>query len=141
MTIRFSPQITQPTRVRAKRTVITIHPSPPPDQVAALRMDLRAYKRARAKWFRKLMKGKGLTMGQLSRMTAIDLSYVSRIISGARMPGLDTCMRLARALGVGLEEIAQVLIPDLDVVTRHLGPLAGRGTTPAPAHEVVEEED
>lgn len=112
--------------ISAARTTIISRPRPSISAQNRIRHQVKLARDARRKILRARIKEKGLTMTLISARTGIDLSYVSRIISGARVPGLDTTMRLARTLDFSLEELAAILIPDLDLVTRETADLPTR---------------
>lgn len=118
------------------RMTIALKPRLPGQVTSRVREDLRRQRAARQRWFALRMIPRHLTITEVSRKTGISMSYLSRIISGHRMPGLDTTMRLARELGVTLQQMADVLLPDLDLVDRHSGKLVPVDRTPR--HEVIE---
>ena len=53
-----------------------------------------------------LMNGQGLNGQKLARMSQVSDSEISRILQGKSRPGLDNALRLARALGVSLDYLA-----------------------------------
>lgn len=57
---------------------------------------------------RKLRKQKGLTQEKLSEMTGIDYSYLNQIEAGKKNPSLKRITKLARVLGVPLEELMKL---------------------------------
>ncbi len=48
---------------------------------------------------------KGWTAAQLAKESSVDLSTISRVESGQKMPALDTLYPMAEALGISLDEI------------------------------------
>ncbi len=53
-----------------------------------------------------LMNAKGLNGQKLARLSQVSDSEISRILQGKSRPGLDNALRLARALGVSLDYLA-----------------------------------
>src|SRR5271157_2769128 len=53
-----------------------------------------------------LMNGKGLNGQKLARLSQVSDSEISRILQGKSRPGLDNALRLAQALGVTLDYLA-----------------------------------
>ncbi|MGC1717388.1 MAG: helix-turn-helix transcriptional regulator [Isosphaeraceae bacterium] len=53
-----------------------------------------------------LMNGKGLNGQRLARLSQVSDSEISRILQGKSRPGLDNALRLAQALGVSLDYLA-----------------------------------
>ncbi|QEH35063.1 helix-turn-helix protein [Aquisphaera giovannonii] len=53
-----------------------------------------------------LMAARGLNGQKLARLSRVSDSEISRILQGKSRPGLDNALRLARALGVSLDYIA-----------------------------------
>jgi transcriptional regulator with XRE-family HTH domain len=53
-----------------------------------------------------LMTGKGLNGQRLARLSQVSDSEISRILQGKSRPGLDNALRLARALEVSLDYLA-----------------------------------
>jgi transcriptional regulator with XRE-family HTH domain len=53
-----------------------------------------------------LMSGKGLNGQKLARLSQVSDSEISRILQGKSRPGLDNALRLAQALGVSLDYLA-----------------------------------
>ena len=53
-----------------------------------------------------LMNGKGLNGQKLARLSQVSDSEISRILQGKSRPGLDNALRLARALGMSLDYLA-----------------------------------
>jgi transcriptional regulator with XRE-family HTH domain len=53
-----------------------------------------------------LMSGKGLNGQKLARLSQVSDSEISRILQGKSRPGLDNSLRLAQALGVSLDYLA-----------------------------------
>ncbi len=53
-----------------------------------------------------LMYGKGLNGQKLARLSQVSDSEISRILQGKSRPGLDNALRLAQALGVSLDYLA-----------------------------------
>lgn len=97
----------------ARRTFIKVRPPVDPAQMVGIRTELRQRRARRKVVLNHQLEVAGLTMTELSRRTGVDLSYISRIWSGDRMPGLDTTIRLAEALGMTLQELADVLLPPI----------------------------
>lgn len=92
------------------RTYVTQLRELDPMARVGLRKDLRDRRRARTKWLTQAMEHAGHTMTTLAAASGTDLSYISRIISAHRTPSLNVTVLLARALGVPLQELADVLI-------------------------------
>ncbi len=53
-----------------------------------------------------LMNSQGLNGQKLARLSQVSDSEISRILQGKSRPGLDNALRLARALGVSLDYLA-----------------------------------
>ena len=53
-----------------------------------------------------LMNSKGLNGQRLARLSQVSDSEISRILQGKSRPGLDNALRLAQALGVSLDYLA-----------------------------------
>jgi transcriptional regulator with XRE-family HTH domain len=53
-----------------------------------------------------LMNAKGLNGQKLARLSQVSDSEISRILQGKSRPGLDNALRLAQALGVSLDYLA-----------------------------------
>jgi transcriptional regulator with XRE-family HTH domain len=53
-----------------------------------------------------LMNSRGLNGQKLARLSQVSDSEISRILQGKSRPGLDNALRLARALGVSLDYLA-----------------------------------
>jgi transcriptional regulator with XRE-family HTH domain len=53
-----------------------------------------------------LMNSKGLNGQRLARISQVSDSEISRILQGKSRPGLDNALRLAQALGVSLDYLA-----------------------------------
>src|SRR6476469_9977313 len=53
-----------------------------------------------------LMARKGLNGQKLARLSQVSDSEISRILQGKSRPGLDHALRLARAVGVSLDYLA-----------------------------------
>jgi transcriptional regulator with XRE-family HTH domain len=53
-----------------------------------------------------LMNGQGLNGQKLARLSQVSDSEISRILQGKSRPGLDNALRLARALSVSLDYLA-----------------------------------
>src|SRR5271165_705754 len=53
-----------------------------------------------------LMHSKGLNGQKLARLSQVSDSEISRILQGKSRPGLDNALRLAQALGVSLDYLA-----------------------------------
>lgn len=57
-----------------------------------------------------LFAGKYINLKEVARQQGIDESYLSRIFSGKRpLPRADYAMRIAKALGLGLEELIHAI--------------------------------
>lgn len=55
--------------------------------------------------FRKILKEKKMTQGEIFRRTGIERAYLSRFASGkVKHPRLETIIRIAEAMEVSLEE-------------------------------------
>lgn len=52
----------------------------------------------------------GLNMSILAGKCAVHYSYISRIVSGERQPSLLVARRMAQALGIPLEAMADILL-------------------------------
>lgn len=61
---------------------------------------------------RELRRSRGLTQAELARQARVTVSYVWKLEAGKSAPGLDLMERLARALGVSLNE----MLPESDPV-------------------------
>lgn len=57
---------------------------------------------------RKLRKSKGLTQEKFAEKAKIDFSYLNLIEAGKRNPTLKIIAKLARSLGVKLEELMKL---------------------------------
>jgi transcriptional regulator with XRE-family HTH domain len=57
---------------------------------------------------RDLRQGRGLSLAQLSQRTGISISTLSRVETGARVPGLEHLVALARAYAVSLDDLVGV---------------------------------
>lgn len=57
----------------------------------------------------RLLSASGLSQYQLARRTRYDHSYISRLLSGARLPSRETVERLAAALGLDPAEHSRLL--------------------------------
>lgn len=91
---------------------ITIRPNPAPSPLGRIREELKKRRSKRKVVLIHQMEDVcGLTMTGLAVRTGVDISYISRIFSGARVPSLDTSVRLAAALQMTLQEFADILIP------------------------------
>ena len=55
---------------------------------------------------KKLMNAKGLNGQKLARLAQVSDSEISRILQGKSRPGLENALRLAQALGVSLDYLA-----------------------------------
>lgn len=53
--------------------------------------------------------GIAINLSEIARAQHIDCSYLSRIFSGDRRPGLDHAVKIAEALGMGLEAFLAAL--------------------------------
>lgn len=56
---------------------------------------------------REMLSAQGMSMTTLADLTGLDLSYISRLFNDQRTPSLKTTKRIAQAMGVGFEELAQ----------------------------------
>lgn len=54
---------------------------------------------------RELREARGLSQSQLAQLVGVDQSDLSHIEAGRHDPRLDTALKLARALGVSVEEL------------------------------------
>ena len=54
---------------------------------------------------RRLRRGRGLTLEQLAREVGSSVAHLSRLESGGRQPSLEGLLRIAAALGVGVDEL------------------------------------
>jgi transcriptional regulator with XRE-family HTH domain len=63
--------------------------------------------------------GKPVNVTAIARAQNMDQSYLSRVLSGSRQPTILTAQKIAAALGVGLEEL-------LDMVSLRKAELAAR---------------
>ena len=79
---------------------------------------------------RKQMLLKGFNQQKLARSASVSDSEVSRILAGRSLPGLENAIRLARAVGVSLDYLAD------DAVNEP----AGRGSTAAEEIDPTERE-
>ena len=57
---------------------------------------------------RSLRQGRGLSLAELSQRTGISISTLSRLETGARVPGLEHLVALARAYAVSLDDLVGV---------------------------------
>src|SRR6058998_692571 len=80
---------------------------------------------------RALRQQRGITLAELARRTGISVSTLSRLESGDRRPTLELLLHLARAHGVGLDELVDA--PPTGDPRVHLRPrTAHHGTTVVP---------
>jgi transcriptional regulator with XRE-family HTH domain len=56
-------------------------------------------------WLRRQLRERRMSQRQLAHLSGVDHSTISRLLRGGRIPSLDTATKLARALGVGTDEI------------------------------------
>jgi transcriptional regulator with XRE-family HTH domain len=56
-------------------------------------------------WLQNLLDELEITSADLSKLTGIDSAVISNIINGKRKAGIDTCLRIAKALKRPPEEI------------------------------------
>jgi len=97
---------------------------------------------------------RGLTLDELSELTDISASTISRLEAGKRAPNLELVVPLARALRLELDDLVPRSVPDprVDRVTRHVDQVvfeqlspesspsqAARVTFPPPAAGAVPE--
>lgn len=68
--------------------------------------------------FHLALERRGVNLTQLASRTGLSMSYISRIVSGVRTPSLLTTIELARALGLGIVEMAGMLLPDEPIPVR-----------------------
>jgi transcriptional regulator with XRE-family HTH domain len=61
-----------------------------------------------AEKLRQVRRSRGMTQRDLGRVTQLAESYISRLENGAMAPGIDLVARLARALGVPLEDLLRL---------------------------------
>ena len=57
---------------------------------------------------RKIRKAKGVTQEKLAESAGIDFSYLNRIESGKRNPTLKIIAKIARVLGIRLDELMKL---------------------------------
>lgn len=65
--------------------------------------------------FNRLLLARDLTYAKVAEMCALNHSYISRIVNGQRVPSLQTCADIAWVLGLKLEVVARLVIPDLQL--------------------------
>src|SRR5580692_33092 len=61
-----------------------------------------------AEKLRQVRRSRGMTQRDLARVTHLAESYISRLENGAIAPGIDLVARLARALGVPVEDLLRL---------------------------------
>ena len=61
---------------------------------------------------RKQMLSKGFNQQKLARLSGVSDSEVSRILGGKSQPGLENALKLARAVGVSLDYLADTNLTD-----------------------------
>jgi transcriptional regulator with XRE-family HTH domain len=54
---------------------------------------------------KKIREAKGITQGDIFRATKIERAYVSNLESGKQNPTLETIEKIAKTLGVGIDEL------------------------------------
>jgi transcriptional regulator with XRE-family HTH domain len=59
-------------------------------------------------WLQDILTQKGITQAELAKRSSITPAQISRLVSGARGPGKETCLSLARALNIPPETILRV---------------------------------
>lgn len=91
--------------------IIIIRKPIDPAVTRALRTELRQRRARRTLLLKHQMELAGVSMTVLASRMQVSVSYISRITSGTRVPGLDTCIRMARELGITLQELADILVP------------------------------
>lgn len=62
--------------------------------------------------FNVLLQKGGINHTQLAARTGLSLTYISRIVGGMRTPSLFATIALARALKIGLTQMARIILPD-----------------------------
>lgn len=59
-------------------------------------------------YIRKLREAQGMTLNQLAKVSGLSRSYIGRIeLEERRNPSLKAIVRLAAALGIGIEDVCQ----------------------------------
>lgn len=91
---------------------IAHRPKPDPHRAVRLNPGMIARRKQRTTAFRTLLQGRGVNLTQLARMTGFSHSYISRIVDGRRTPSLRTTVDLAVHLGIGLVEMAEILLQE-----------------------------
>jgi transcriptional regulator with XRE-family HTH domain len=51
-----------------------------------------------------------INMSAAAAAAGVTASYLSRVLGGTQSPGLETAGRIAKALGVGVEEVAALRV-------------------------------
>ena len=54
---------------------------------------------------KRIRKAKQMTQGDICRKLGVDRSYISNVESGNKTPTLSTITKLAKALGVSVDEL------------------------------------
>ena len=52
------------------------------------------------RWLEDMMQDRGWTGAELARQAGMSEAHISRLVSGARTPGIDSCRRIAQAFRV-----------------------------------------
>lgn len=76
---------------------------------------------------------RSMTLAELSALTGISPSTLSRLEAGKRAPNLELLVPIARALGLGLDDIIPRAIPDPRVsrTTKNVGDIRYESLSPA----------
>lgn len=85
-------------------------PEAEPQRAVALQKWRRERRRQLRVYLMLKIAERGWTITHMAQTCEINLSYLSRIINGYRTPSLETTMRIARAFGVPLEELANMVV-------------------------------
>jgi transcriptional regulator with XRE-family HTH domain len=62
-----------------------------------------------AQKLREARRSRGMTQRDLARVTHLAESYISRLENGTIAPGIDLVARIARALGVAIEDLIRLV--------------------------------
>lgn len=69
---------------------------------------MRVKHRFSPRMMQKLMADRGLTQAELARVTGLSSGHIAMLLSGARTrPSAATLLKIARALGVGVEDLME----------------------------------
>lgn len=90
---------------------IIVHDRTNAEDMIGIRIDIKRRREKRRVVLHHQLEEVGMTMSDLAKETGVSLSYISRIVSGARVPGLDTSIRLSQSLSLTLQEFADILLP------------------------------